>query len=47
MSGSLSAGIDHCLTDLTSPVCCRLASNCAELVMSPLAIATVSINRSF
>jgi hypothetical protein len=35
------------LTDFTRPVCCRLASYCAELAGSPLAIATVSINRSF
>src|SRR3984957_6836638 len=46
-SGSLSAGTDHCLTDLTRPVCSRLASNCPELAVSPLAMATVSFNRSF
>ena len=48
-SGSfLSAGTAHCLTRTDqASFAAELASNCAELAGSPLAIATVSINRSF
>ena len=34
----------HCFTDFTRPVCWRTASNWAELAVSPLPIATVSID---
>src|SRR5580692_374413 len=44
-SGKRSEGIVHCLIDLTIPVCCSAATNCAELVVSPLAIATVNMER--
>src|SRR3984885_13480422 len=44
-SGKRSKGIVHCLIDFTMPVCCRAATNCAELVVSPLAIATVTMER--
>src|ERR1700691_995164 len=44
-SGKRSEGIVHCLIDFTMPVCCRAATSCAELVVSPLAIATLSMKR--
>ena len=44
-SGKRSEGIIHCLTDFTMPVCCSADSNCAELVVSPLAIATDNIGQ--